>query len=214
MHLIQQLEDLNKEIRGHFKLELDNASDESALLKLLCLLTQRNIELFMFGVKGGWPENSYVDIMKTAIRRQIDFGQKITLPFIKKIDPITDLWSYEPKKIDFDEIDKFWKKSFNFPSEVVQKVKNNASDYVHPKLSLKILNTLQPEDLAQRIYEDCGDKEACLNHFISKIDLTEEEREFLRMRTAELFSNDVQSMLNFSRLFLKLAQSFTKNFVR
>lgn len=110
--------------------------------------------------------------------KQIDLNQKTSLPY-KAIDPITNLWNYDLKKSDFDEMNKYWKNSFNFPSEFVQKIKNNASDYVHPKLPIKYLIFLKIEDVAQKIYDDCGGKSACLNHFIEKLpDLTPEGESF------------------------------------
>lgn len=215
MNWTEILKDSYEEIGAHFKSELNNASDESWLVKSLCILAQRNIDLFMFGASGGRSNNSYVDVMKTAIRRQIDLNQKTSLPLVKTIDPITNLWNYDLKKSDFDEINKYWKNSFNFPSEFVQKIKNNASDYVHPKLTIKYSNTLKIEDVAQKIYDDCGGKSECLNHFIEKLpDLTPEGRNFLRNRTTELFSADVQSMINFSTLFVQIIKTFNKKFVR
>lgn len=215
MDWIEHLNDLDEKINAHIISELDNVSEESQLVKFLCSMARRNIDLFMFGARGGkFKKSSYVDIMKTAIRRQLELNQKTTLPLIKKIDPIINLWSYELKKTDFDEIDKYWAKALNFPVGVASRIKQDTSGYVHPRLPLKILSTLQPEDLAQRIYEDCGGNIKSINYFLERLPVMVDVKEFIRVRVEQLFDHDVQCMMHFGDHFMQLIRTFNKQFVR
>jgi hypothetical protein len=213
MDWIEHLENIDEKIKEHIITQLDNDTHESMLVKYLFNMARRNIDLFIFGAKGK-SNSSYVDIMKIAIRRQIELNQKITLPFIKKIDPIVDLWKYELKKSDLDAVDGYWKKSFNFPIGVAKQIKQNASNYVHPNLPLKVLRTLETEELAQQIYQDCGLNKKCLDHFTQRLQLEEKENESLLEKFDQLIDYDLQPMMHFLDHFIFLMEEFIKKFIK
>lgn len=203
-------EELNSKINAGF----GNDPATAALLQSACYITMRNISLFHFGVSGGGSNNSYTDIMKTAIRRQIDLNQKITLPFIKEIDLVL-LYKKKIKDQEHENIEKHWQDVYSLDSSIdMRKIKNEASDYLHPTLSIRIIPTLNIEELAQYIYDWCGAKSDCIDSFINGLlqenSMTPEQQSFLRKRIQDLLAVDVQNMLTFCDLFVSLIGNFDK----
>lgn len=179
------------------------------LAQSLCLLAQRNINLFNFGACGGRSNCSYVDVMKTAIRRQIDLNQKTSLPLIKEIS-IFDLWKSQPKQEDFQKINNYWKKHFSFSSNDVQKTKKDCSNYVHPTFTLKFPNNEDKDEFARITYDTCGCKTECINDFINKHNPAQEIRDHIYYKVTELFQNDSRNMFNFSNLFVQIIKDYNK----
>lgn len=203
-------------LEDNIKTKFNCDPEISALAQSACYLTQRNISLFTFAADGGGSNNSYTDIMKTAIRRQIDLNQKITMPFIKEIKPIGNLSKKDAiDKEDHKKIIDYWHRNCSMPLEMdVQKIKDDASNYLHPTLSLRIIPILTPKETAQYIYDWCGFKPEIINNFISKLveqkRITSEEQEFLRDQIQKLFTLDVQNMCNFIEIFFTLIDKFYK----
>lgn len=179
------------------------------LAQSLCLLAQRNINFFNFGADGGRSNCSYVDVMKTAIRRQIDLNQKTSLPLINEIS-IFDLWESQPKQEDFENINNYWKKYLSFSSDDVQKIKKDCSNYVHPTFTLKFPNNKDKDELVRIIYDTCGCKTECINNFINKCNIEQEIRGHIYYKVIELFQNDARNMFNFSNLFVQIIKNYNK----
>lgn len=204
------------EILGHkIKNEFNYDSEIAVLAQSSCYLTQRNMSLFTFGASGGGSNNSYTDVMKTAIRRQIDLNQKMTLPFVKEIKPIRNLCEKQATSNEYQNIAKYWQLNCGMPLDMnVQEIKDEASNYLHPTLLLKIIPERTSKEAAQYIYNWCGGRTDLINDFISKLiekrKTTEEEQKILRDEVHRLFSLDIKNMLEFVEIFFVLVENFSK----